>query len=426
MNDSLDSVSVDLRQVMLGIATALDAVGVDDIHHGHRVGYIAYQCAKRMGWDEELAQMAFGAGLIHDCGVSQETERRQLLSQLIPEDTLHHCRKGYELVEACKPISALSKAILYHHTHWIELSRVSGIDDLDKQLAALIFLSDRIDYLFVHSKPDQFGNITSRDKTAIIDELISRSGLVFEPNMVVHMCELITTDDFWFSMEANHIESLVARLPEVRFFDSHTGLDQTIEMAELLAKIIDAKSPFTFQHSKHVAELSAFFGQALGYSEKMQRMLYLSGLLHDIGKIKTPSSVLHKPSSLNEEEYACIKRHSTDTRFALQGMIRSKQVVSWAANHHERLDGSGYPLGKVAKELDKPSRLIAVADVFQALTQSRPYRDGLSLEDTMTILHQQANQGLLDAQVVECLERNKQVCYQISIGEIGFFQTSNS
>lgn len=87
MDEPLDNVSVDLRQVLFEIASALDAVGIDDINHGHRVAYIAYQCAKRMGWEEEQAQIAFSLGLIHDCGVSQSNERSYLFKSMAPENT---------------------------------------------------------------------------------------------------------------------------------------------------------------------------------------------------------------------------------------------------------------------------------------------------------------------------------------------------
>jgi HD-GYP domain-containing protein (c-di-GMP phosphodiesterase class II) len=97
-------------------------------------------------------------------------------------------------------------------------------------------------------------------------------------------------------------------------------------------------------------------------------------------------------------------------------MFKDSLVIDWAANHHERLDGSGYPLGLTAKQLDGPSRLVAVTDVFQALTQSRPYRAGLSLEKSLSILEELVDDGKLDRQVFECISANREVCYRISTG----------
>ena len=418
MDALLDNVSIDLRNLLFEIATSLDAVGVDDIQHGYRVAYMAYKCSKRMGWEEELAQVSFALGLIHDCGVSKPKERASLLAAMQPENVQAHCDKGYQLLSVCPPLSGLALPVLYHHTEWRTLSKDSRPSLTDKQLASLIFICDRVDFLYLRSPLDQFGNLTKHGKNLIIEELDENSGSLFEPNLVTCMSELINSDDFWFSMQPEYIETLASRFPSVPFFASRMGLEDSISVAELFAEIVDTKSPFTSQHSRKVAKLSAFLGKKLGFSAKAQRMLYLAGLVHDIGKLKTPSVVLHKPTDLTKEEYACIKRHATDTRHALMNIFHSSQIVDWAANHHERLDGSGYPLGKTAKDIDLPSRIIAIADVFQALTQSRPYRGGLIVSETIQIIRALVEAGKLDKMVFECLLEHEQQCYGISTDHI--------
>tara|TARA_Y100001956_G_scaffold81064_1_gene97657 strand:+ start:215 stop:1492 length:1278 start_codon:yes stop_codon:yes gene_type:complete len=416
MEVSLDHVSIDLRQVLFEMACALDAVGVDDIHHGHRVAYIAYSCAQRMGWSEEKAQIVFSLGLIHDCGVAQANERSALLESMVPKDTISHCMKGYELLRACPPLASLALPILHHHTWWCDLATATGISDEDKQFAALLFISDRVDYLHANYCPDSYGNVTQSSRGVISQELLSNASIMFEPNQVQHMVELLDSDDFWFSMDSRYIENLAYRFEAVPFFSTHLALEETIAVAELFAQVVDAKSSFTFEHSRNVAKLTEFLGYQLGYSNRVQRMLYLAGLVHDIGKLKTPVDILHKPSLLTEEEYVCIRRHATDTRHALIKMFRCQEVIDWASNHHERLDGSGYPLGKMADQLDQPSRIVAVADVFQALTQSRPYRKGLDLNKAMSILQDLVDDYKLDATVFHCLKTHSIQCYDISIG----------
>ncbi|CAK4075071.1 HD-GYP domain-containing protein [Vibrio sp. 16] len=416
MEVSLDHVSVDLRQVLFEMACALDAVGVDDIHHGHRVAYIAYRCAQRMGWSEEKAQIAFSLGLIHDCGVTEATERSALLESLVPKDTISHCVKGYELLRACKPLESLAVPILYHHTWWSELAQTEGISEEDKQFAALLFISDRVDYLHANYCPDSYGNVTQSSREVITQELLANAWTMFDANHVQHMVELIDSDDFWFSMDSRYIENLAYRFDAVPFFSTHLTLEETISVAELFAQIVDAKSSFTFEHSRNVAKLTEFLGLQLGYSHRVQRMLYLAGLVHDIGKLKTPVAILHKPQALTEEEYVCIRRHATDTRHALIKMFHCQEVIDWASNHHERLDGSGYPMGKTAEQLDQPSRIVAIADVFQALTQSRPYRKGLMLSKAMCILNELVEKGQLDEKVYGCLRHHARRCYNISTG----------
>ncbi|AIW16774.1 HD-GYP domain-containing protein [Vibrio tubiashii] len=415
MEVAQDDVSVDLRRVLFEIAYALDAVGVDDIYHGHRVAYIAYRCAQRMGWNEERCQTVFSLGLIHDCGVSESAEVGELLAALAPRNTRKHCVKGYELLKACRPLSELAMPVLLHHTWWQELKGIHAVSDDVKQYATLLFLADRLDYLHGNYALDSYGNITEASKKSIIGELQANSGTMFEPTQVGVMSELVQCDDFWFSMEARYIESLSYTFTPL--YRDPIGLDESIEVAELFAQIVDAKSSFTYQHSLHVAQLAEFFARKLGYSERARKMLYLSGLIHDIGKLKTPSAILHKPAQLSNEEYACIRRHATDSRHAIQRMFTNQQIVEWASNHHERLDGSGYPLGLAAHQLDEPSRLIAVTDVFQALTQSRPYREGLPLEEAIKIIEEMVNRNQLDRKVFDCLVENAQECYRISTGQ---------
>lgn len=413
-----EDISVDLRRVLFEIAYALDAVGIDEIYHGHRVAYIAYRCAQKLNWSDEKAQFAYALGLIHDCGVSELKERQDLLSQLVPNNTSVHCIKGYELLKACRPLAAMATPILYHHTWWRDLAELNSVSRSDKQFASLIFLADRLDSFRANSDLDSYGNLTPQCKRDIAADLQANQGIMFETTQVSAMLELIECDDFWFSMEPRYIEALSDGFSHLPFFSVRIGLDESIEVAELFGKIVDAKSSFTYQHSLHVAQLAEFLGVQLGYSTHTTRMLYLAGLIHDIGKLNTPSRILHKPGKLTDEEYTCIKRHATDSRYVLQSMFANSKIIHWAANHHERLDGSGYPLGLLAKDLDEPSRLIAVMDVFQALTQSRPYRAGLSLEKAIAIIAELVEQDKLDAEVFACLVANAEECYRISTGQI--------
>ena len=275
-------------------------------------------------------------------------------------------------------------------------------------------LADRVDYLYGITYSDRYGNLTADGKASIIERLTEQADEMFKTNLVKHMCELVVLDDFWFSMEIPYIENMRDNFEPVPFFSQQMSLDETVDFAEFIANVVDTKSSFTFKHSLKVGQLSEYLAKQLGYSYTTQRKLYLAGLVHDIGKLQTPNDILHKPGLLTEEEYCCIKRHATDTRFSLQELFSSPQICQWASNHHERLDGSGYPMGKMADELDQPSRIVAVVDVFQALSQSRPYRVGMTLEQTMTILRDHVENYKLDRKVFECLEKHAKYCFELS------------
>lgn len=181
-----------------------------------------------------------------------------------------------------------------------------------------------------------------------------------------------------------------------------------------IARIVDAKSPFTYQHSQKVAELSRYLAIKLGFCEHDQEMLFIAGLVHDIGKLKTPDEILHKEGSLNKQEYTRIKRHTIDTQLALHKVFPNAKIAEWASNHHERLDGSGYPYHKTGDELDVPSRIVAVADVFQALSQDRPYRGRMAQAQIAAIMGAQVAKQELCPDVYAVLERNMTECYKLS------------
>ncbi|ENM5824704.1 HD-GYP domain-containing protein [Vibrio metoecus] len=407
---------VNLRQTFFCIARALDSVGIDDINHGHRVGYMAYSCAKAMEWSEEECQLVFSLGLIHDCGVAQKRDFYNLLENMQPDNVRQHCLRGYELLSHCPPLSLFADAILYHHTPWKDLKNID-IADRDKRFAALIFLSDRIDYLKELYPKDQFGNVTQEARNQVCLEIGRLSGTLFERDLVREMQNLLEKEFIWFSMDYQHVEALGQTLPSIPFFEQKLGVDDVMSIAMLMANIVDAKSQFTFYHSQKVAEICQRLAKELGLDPEMQKALYLTGLVHDIGKLHTPEDILHKPSKLNESEYLCIQRHSTDSRYTLQMMFGNSMICEWAGNHHERLDGSGYPRGLQGSEIDLPSRIIAVADVFQALTQARPYRGRMSLKEVMNILSHEVSCGRLDNQVFEVIVRNDQTFYDLSIQE---------
>ncbi|MEF1340673.1 HD domain-containing protein, partial [Vibrio rotiferianus] len=148
--------------------------------------------------------------------------------------------------------------------------------------------------------------------------------------------------------------------------------------------------------------------------EHHQEMIFIAGLVHDIGKLKTPDEILHKEGALDEEEYTRIKRHTIDTELALHKVFPNAKIAEWASNHHERLDGSGYPYHRTAEELDMPSRIIAVADVFQALSQDRPYRGRMTQDQIAQLMDEMIDSQQLCHDVYGVLTQHLEYCYQIS------------
>jgi HD-GYP domain-containing protein (c-di-GMP phosphodiesterase class II) len=171
-------------------------------------------------------------------------------------------------------------------------------------------------------------------------------------------------------------------------------------VAEAYGEIIDAKSPFTYQHSRRVAEISRSLGAYFGRPPLTVQQLYRAGLLHDVGKLGVSNRILDKPGKLTDRELESIRQHPRFTMEILQHVRAFSDLARTAALHHERLDGRGYPWGLNADHLDPDSRVLAVADVFEALTADRPYRAGLPVERALEMLGKDAG---LDGNVVDAL-----------------------
>ncbi len=162
-------------------------------------------------------------------------------------------------------------------------------------------------------------------------------------------------------------------------------------MLEVLAASIDAKDPLTAGHSERVNEYAVGIARELGFKDAETDILSVSALLHDYGKIGIDENILKKPGKLTPEEYEHIKKHAVKTRDILNKMnfIRKYHNVPFIAScHHECPDGSGYPDGIRGNEIPFMARIIAVADVFEALTARRHYREALSSEQAFEILEQ--------------------------------------
>jgi HD-GYP domain-containing protein (c-di-GMP phosphodiesterase class II) len=146
-------------------------------------------------------------------------------------------------------------------------------------------------------------------------------------------------------------------------------------------------------------------GQYYGYDHALVSELYLAASLHDIGKLAIPAQILEKPGRLDDHEFNVIKGHALKTYELLDGIGGFEQIREWASNHHEKLDGSGYPFGKKAEDLDFNSRLMACLDIYQAVSEERPYHPERDHKTTMAILYDMAGQSAIDEKIVRDMDK---------------------
>lgn len=185
------------------------------------------------------------------------------------------------------------------------------------------------------------------------------------------------------------------RFKKKQMFDWNTCKN----IADFFADIVDYKSPFTSRHSIGVAEKAAQFAKYIGYDVSDIEKMYLAGALHDIGKMAVGNEILEKPDKLTDEEFDKMKNHVGYTYLILSQVDGFEDIRDWAALHHEKLNGKGYPFGKTADELNEQERIMACVDIYQALTEERPYKKGMSHEKTCDILDDMAQKGFIDSTI---------------------------
>lgn len=167
-----------------------------------------------------------------------------------------------------------------------------------------------------------------------------------------------------------------------------------LSMISALTAAIDAKDHYTYAHSKNVARYAATLAVATGLNDDQVRTIYAAGLLHDIGKISIPESILKKTGGLDQEEYQIMKDHVNNSIEMIRHLPEMDYLIPAVLGHHERWDGKGYPRGIAGEEIPISARCLAIADVFDAMTTDRPYRKGLPLDYAMEELQKSAGKQL--------------------------------
>jgi putative nucleotidyltransferase with HDIG domain len=228
-----------------------------------------------------------------------------------------------------------------------------------------------------------------------------RSNRWFDPELVKAAASMSNSGLLWQGLDTENLVQKVASLePEQRRIIADEERVDGICMA--FAEIIDAKSPFTYRHSSGVADAAVEIAQWFGMSAKTIQQLRRAALLHDIGKLSVPNSILEKPAKLTQGEWGVVKAHPYYTFEILNRIPGFEHLSHDAAAHHEKLDGSGYWRGWDGDKLSRFARILTVADIFDALHAKRPYRDGLPLEKVFEILRKDAPHAL-DLPCVEAL-----------------------
>jgi HD-GYP domain-containing protein (c-di-GMP phosphodiesterase class II) len=388
-----------MDKLIKAIAAALDIVEGEllgaSTHHGKRVAVLAAAMGKRLGMEAEILLPLTTCALLHDNALTE-----YILSERLGESQDQmmrlHCEYGQRNVGTLMFKGEANNFVLYHH------ERPNGQGPFEKREgeiplgAELICIADSFDVI------NHLEQIQEADLPKMHDSLWDGMGELYTRRSATAMIGVLDKA-MLRSLQNDRIqETAEEHIPAWCV----NAVDQVImNLADFVTRIIDYKSVFTRRHTSQIANKAWLLGGYYRYDHNLRAQFYLAAALHDIGKLAIPSAILEKPGRLTDEEFAVIKSHVVKTRELLEGIDGFEQIIEWAANHHEKLDGSGYPAGKKAEALDFNSRLLACIDVYQAVSEDRPYHPARSHEEAIKILYEMADTGGLDRDIVRDMDR---------------------
>ena len=238
---------------------------------------------------------------------------------------------------------------------------------------------------------------------AALDTVAKRSGRWFDPELVRVFTRIATPPGFWYALRSDDlIPAVTALQPSPSSVAADPGTLERIALA--FAWVIDAKSPYTYEHSEAVSAIAARVGERMGFPIEEVARLRQMALLHDIGKLAVPNRILDKRGPLTDEEFAIVRHHPRHTCEILSQVPIFEALAEEAGSHHERMDGRGYHRGLPAGELSAAARVLAVADVTEALGSDRPYRKGMPPDAVAHVLRDTSGTSLCPRAVEAALD----------------------
>lgn len=387
--------------LLYAISYALDCierelVGVST-GHSKRVAYICAVIGKSLELNDMQLTELSACAIMHDSALTEFLTKEyggniNLIEQI---NLSSHCIMGERNISKLPFSSNIKNAVLYHHENADGSGPFGKAPSETPLYAQLIHFGDILDVNC------NFGAQETDKYVKVCKFINDNAGTIFDYKLCTLFKGLFDEN----MIEDLQKEDLIVNLEKVvpKEYVEYSK-DKIIEIMNVFARIIDYKSKFTKNHSIGVAQKALLMGEFYGYDDDKCCQLYIAGILHDIGKMAIKNEILEKPGSLTDDEFTIMKNHALFTYNILSEINGSKNIASWAASHHEKLDGTGYPFGKKAEELDHEDRLLACIDIYQALSEERPYKKGFTHEKCIGIMKDMVKSGFVDGQIVGDIE----------------------
>lgn len=397
-----------MTDLLYSLSFALDSVERDLLgvttHHASRVAFISAEMASAFGIDGQRQVDLACAALLHDNALTEyaKVEYNEGADLFDRDGELGlprlgvHCAMGERNVSSLPFYPRVKGAVLNHHEN-ADGSGPFGLKADETPLyAQIIHAADVLDLRFAFGTP---GDSKHEQAIGFLEE---NRGHMFSPEIVDTFIGGVSEEAFRLMTNDHPDDLLNFNLPNVEREYSSSDLSG---IATIFARITDYKSEFTRDHSIGVAEKARDMALSYGWGEEMAAKVYLAGSLHDIGKLCIDNDVLEKPAKLTEEEYVYMQTHAWYTYEILRKVRGLEDVTHWAAMHHEKLDGSGYPFGKHGYELSDVDRLLACVDIYQALTENRPYRSGMEHAKAISVMGTMVDAGKIDGRITDDIDK---------------------
>lgn len=402
--------NIPLIDVAMGFSSAIDLISPQITNHQKRVSYIAYSISTEMGLKQDEKRQILLAGLLHDCGAIHDWEKLEALRFDFGTNVVerhNHGIRGWKLLRDFEDLKTAAEIIRFHHMYWDERNSVSGESSAIPLGSHIIHLADRIDVLIDRNQE------ILQQRTLLERKIKGASDKMFMPEIVEAFIDLSSREYFWFDLVNPFIDEMLRRFLGDNMIT--VNIKKLLSLAGIFNKIIDFRSSFTAAHSIGVAECATILATKMNFSKEDVQMMNVAGLLHDLGKLAIPIEILEKNGPLSINEFNIMKTHPFYSYRILERIPQMEKINEWASYHHEKVDGNGYPFRLDKKELSLGSRIMAVSDVFTALTEARPYRHALSVMDAIKIINGMVKEKHLDGDVFLELKRHIEEINQLKL-----------